>query len=67
MSNKYELMTNDDFGFYLAKAVEKAVCNEKKEFSIDSLMLIPGIYEVLREEFNNDALELWEKDQEEDE
>ena len=34
------------------------------EFSVERLMAIPGIYEVLSEEFNNAAIEKIEEDSE---
>lgn len=52
-------MTQQDFDDHLALVIE-ADYGEKAS----GLLAIPGIYEVLSEHFNNEAIESWEKLQE---
>ncbi len=51
-----EKMTNDDF--------DRLLIEVAKEESVESLIRIPGVYEVLRDHFNNDVLARWEQEEE---
>ena len=55
MSNKYAAMTDDDFDRILVELVGSE--------SGTALLLIPGIYEILSEYFNNEVLDRWEVEQ----
>ena len=48
----YSEMTDDEFDNILTELLLKKTAN--------SLITLPGIYEILREEFNNDILSIWE-------
>lgn len=51
--DRYAKMTDDDFDAILQNlVVERA----------HSILSVPGVYEALKEEWNNDVLEIWEED-----
>ena len=52
-------ITNEQFD-----AILTSICEAEGGVSI---MLIPGVYEVVSEYFNNDVLEQWRREQEDDE
>jgi hypothetical protein len=54
--SRFKKMTDEDFNRILADKID--------EESGGSLLLIPGVYEVLSEHFNNEVLETWEEEQE---
>ena len=54
--NDYAKLTNDEFGRYLSDIIDESPASH--------LLSIPGIYEILAEEFNNEILTRWESDQE---
>lgn len=49
----YERMTNEEFDTILKDIVD--------ELDIDQLFALPGFYEIVREEFNNEVLSEWER------
>lgn len=53
--NKYEKMTSEDFDRLLGQVVS--------EYSPIQLLYMPGVYECLSEEFNNEVLARWEIEQ----
>ena len=55
MSDRYEKMTDEDFYRILEDILN--------EMSGDSILVIPGLYEVLAEYFNNEILDRWEDEQ----
>lgn len=52
---KYSKMTDDDFVDILVNMVE--------EDGIRHILTIPGVYEILSEEYNDDILEAWERNE----
>jgi len=53
MSNKYDKMTYEDEARILTEIIrEEGV----------AIMCIPGIYDILREYFNNEILSRWEEE-----
>lgn len=54
--SKYDNLTNEDFDRLLADQV--------RQLSAEEILVIPGIYEVLSEEFNDAVLTAWEEEQE---
>jgi len=54
----YETMTQEDFDNILTGILQAEIAS--------NLLLIPGVYELVAEEYNNDVLDLWAKDQESD-
>ena len=57
--SKYDAMTTEDFDRHLALVL--------KDMTHESIMQIPGIYEVLSEELNNEVLDSWAQEQQEKE
>lgn len=53
MTNIYDKLTDDEFTNILEMIVGRMTTAE--------LMAIPGIHEILREELNNEVLEMWEE------
>lgn len=53
--NKYDKMTQEDFDRILEEILS--------DYKGNQLLLIPGIYEVVSEHFNNDVLRQWEEEQ----
>lgn len=51
MTDLYKNMTEDDFFDHLEGII--------REMSVREVLAIPGIYDVLKEYFNNDVLESW--------
>lgn len=56
-SDLYAKMTDDDFDRILGEIVDAQPAS--------ALLSIPGVYEAVREEFNNDVLTRWEEESEE--
>ena len=54
MMTNYSLLTDDVFDGILE--------NQVASLSAAQLLAIPGIYEILREELNNDVLDSWAED-----
>lgn len=54
--NDYSKLTHDEFGRYLSDIIDESPASH--------LLLIPGVYEILAEEFNNEILTRWKSDQE---
>ena len=54
--NKYDAMTQTEFDNILMD-----ILNDTR---INQIIDIPGIYEILSEEFNNEILDIWEQKQE---
>lgn len=52
---KYAKMTNEEFQEILVEIINENLPSD--------LLCIPGIYEILSEEFNNDILTRWEERQ----
>ena len=52
----YSKMTDEDFDKHLYCVLDGMTPND--------LLLIPGVYEIVAEYFNNDILESWAEDQE---
>lgn len=52
--NKYSTLTQEEFERRLSEMIDR------KDASY--LLTIPGIYDILSEEYNNDILDEWEKD-----
>lgn len=50
----YSTMTQDDFAEHLHKVVSR--------MSTAELLAVPGVFEVLSEEMNNDVLDSWAAD-----
>ena len=48
----YDDMTNDDYDRILADIMDEGCAS--------ALLLIPGVYEVVSEYFNNEVLKAWE-------
>lgn len=55
-SNNYTDMTHDDFVRLVTELAEKD--------GTAILITIPGVWEILSEHYNNDALDLWNVEQE---
>ena len=53
---KYDKMTHEDFVKHLQRVLSDQSAND--------MLAIPGVWEVLSEHFNNEALESWEAEQE---
>lgn len=53
--SKYSKMTDEDFDEILKDVLEDVCTGE--------LLSIPGIYEILAEEYNNEVLDRWERRQ----
>lgn len=53
MKNKYDAMTNDDEFDLLAEILD--------DVGIRGILSNGDVFSILREEYNNDILELWEK------
>lgn len=51
-ANRYDKMTADDFDRILREIID--------ELSTSELLSIPGVYEAVSEEFNNEVLSRWE-------
>jgi len=49
---KYDDMTREDFNKHLHRVLADQSAND--------MLLIPGVYEILAEHFNNAVLESWE-------
>lgn len=47
----YSKITNEDFNRLLKELVNKEPAS--------NLLLIPGVYEIVSEEYNNEVLNLW--------
>jgi hypothetical protein len=56
---KYNNMKQEEFDQILLSIL--------REQTAEQLISIPGIYEILAEEFNNEVLDRWENEQEEEE
>jgi hypothetical protein len=54
----YSKLTEEEFDKILTGVVE---C-----MSVNQIMNIPGVYEILREECNNEVLSIWEEEHERD-
>jgi len=54
MPGRYDKMTTEEFDKYLVGAME--------EYTMESILRMPGVYEVLSEYLNNEVLERWEED-----
>ena len=54
--DKYKNMTNDDFGRILNILVNQSPASH--------LLMIPGVYELVSEDYNNMVLEYWEQEKE---
>lgn len=50
----YSKMTDSDFDRYLTEAV--------RSLSAEQWLAIPGIYDVMREAYNNEVLDAWSND-----
>lgn len=46
---------------------DQLLLEEVKRLSAEEILAVPGVYEIMREEFNNAVLEAWEKEQQEEE
>ena len=55
----HEEITGDEFHEILKKIIEEKV-------SVDNLLSMPDIYEILSEEYNNEVLKTWEQEQGQD-
>lgn len=53
--NKYSKLTQEEFERRLSEMIDRKAASY--------LLTIPGIYDILSEEYNNDILDEWEKDQ----
>lgn len=51
--DRYAKMTDSDFDTILERLVEENAHN---------LLTVPGVYEAVKEHFNNDVLEIWESE-----
>ena len=56
---RYDDMSTEDFDRYLLAALEK--------MSASSILAIPGVYEAVSEELNNEVLDAWADDNPEEE
>lgn len=54
----YDLCTDAEFDRYLATIVDEEV----QTGGAEALLTIPGVYEIIREHFNNEVLERWAND-----
>lgn len=57
-TNEYADMTDEDFDEIL-----RGICDD---VGTDELLDIPGVYELVREHYNNDVLAEWKAEQEEE-
>lgn len=55
LTNDYSEMSNEDFDRNLRKSL--------RECTAEQMLLIPGIYEVVSEHFNNEVLDRWSAEQ----
>lgn len=55
MAGTYDKMSTDDFDRLLAEVINKE--------TPDTLLAIPGVYEVLAEHYNNEVLDAWQAEQ----
>lgn len=55
MGNNYDAMTDDEFDSILTEIVDEGKASQ--------LLQIPGVYEEVREHFNNEVLTRWEERQ----
>jgi len=53
---KYDDMTQEDFKKHLHRVLADQSAND--------MLLVPGVYEILAEHFNNAVLESWEAERE---
>lgn len=53
--NKYSKLTDEEFDRRLGEIMDRKPASY--------LLTVPGVYDILREEYNNDILDEWEKDQ----
>lgn len=51
---KYDAMTDEEFDTLLMRIMDESPASH--------LLSIPGVYDVLREHFNNDVLNAWEQE-----
>lgn len=54
-TNDYSKMTTEDFDRNLRKCL--------REYTAEQMLLIPGIYEIVSEYFNNEILDRWVAEQ----
>jgi len=52
----YSKMTNEDFHNCLIDVIRN------EDLAIEDWLMIPGIYEIMREYYNNEVLDLWAED-----
>ena len=52
MADRYAKMTQEDFDTILEEIINKHPASH--------LLTVPGVYEVIREHYNNEVLEFWE-------
>ena len=56
IENRYAAMTTEDFNRILEDLIYRD--------GVGIILMVPGVYELLAEEYNNAVLELWEEEQE---
>lgn len=59
MKDPYANLTDEEF--------DRILLELAKEEGVESLMMIPGVYECVREHLNNAILDTWEERQQEHE